>query len=261
MRTPRRLPTISLVIERGVFRSTSSEAENEDACVKPSGSRRSVIGGGPGRAVGRLSPGTARAAVRDPRGQRARRRFVAEPLGLAAALHAGAVRRARRHAVPGARAMRSRRRTRWPTTSSRTPRDSSCRCDTASPLTRLDARGRPVRRHRRRPALRGGARRRRHGEYQRREVPRVRVGARLAASSSCTRATYRNLAQLREGRVLIVGAGNSGCGDRARARARRSPRLDVGTGHRPRARSGHRTAARTAVPGAASCCASSSIAC
>ena len=54
----------------------------------------------------------------------------------------GAVRRARRDAVPRRRATRSRPRTRWPTISRPTPRASSCRCGPGSRVDRrLDATG------------------------------------------------------------------------------------------------------------------------
>ena len=57
---------------------------------------------GPGRALRRLPPEAAGALVRDPRCERADRRLVAQPLGLAPALLAGVPRRAAGDAVPGA---------------------------------------------------------------------------------------------------------------------------------------------------------------
>jgi putative flavoprotein involved in K+ transport len=42
---------------------------------------------------------------------------------------------------------------------------------------------------------------------------------------------YRNPAQMKPGDVLLVGAGNFRLGDRARARAERTRRVDGGTGH------------------------------
>ena len=55
----------------------------------------------PGGPVRRLPPRPPRAAVRDPRCPRAHRRQLARALGLAAPVHAGPLRRACRHALPG----------------------------------------------------------------------------------------------------------------------------------------------------------------
>ena len=55
----------------------------------------------PGRPRRGLPPAAARAAVRDPRCQRARRRRVAVAMGLPAAVHAGPLRRPAGDAVPG----------------------------------------------------------------------------------------------------------------------------------------------------------------
>ena len=86
----------------------------------------------PGGPVGRLLPGAARAVVRDPRGQRARRRLVAQALGLAAAVHAGQVRRPHRPAVPGAAVQfpDQGRDGRLPRSATRST--STCRCAPAS---------------------------------------------------------------------------------------------------------------------------------
>ena len=73
--------------------------------------------------------------VRDPGCERANRRPLAEALGLPAALLAGELRRASGDAVPGAALAPSQRRTRWPTSSSRTPRASSCPSARARPWT------------------------------------------------------------------------------------------------------------------------------
>ena len=61
--------------------------------------RDGVIGGGPGGPRGRLPPGQARPAVRDPGRERAGRRLLARALGLAAPVHA-------RPATTGSRACR-----------------------------------------------------------------------------------------------------------------------------------------------------------
>ena len=94
-----------------------------------------VIGGGQaGLSVGyQLARRDQR--VPDPRRRRARRRLLAQPLGLAAAVHAGPLRRPGRDALPGAARTRSRPRTRWPTTWRPTPPASSCRCAPASAST------------------------------------------------------------------------------------------------------------------------------
>src|SRR6476646_1960055 len=55
-----------------------------------------------GRAFGRLPPQAARAVVRDPRRRRPHRRQLAEAVGLAAPVLAGAPRRTAGHAVPRA---------------------------------------------------------------------------------------------------------------------------------------------------------------
>src|SRR5439155_11905312 len=61
--------------------------------------RRRWRAGGP---VGGIPPEEAGRAVRDPGRKRAGRRLLADTLGLAAPVHAGALRRTPRLAVPGA---------------------------------------------------------------------------------------------------------------------------------------------------------------
>ena len=70
--------------------------------------------------------------VRDPRRRRARRRPVAPAVGHPAALLPREVRRPARPAVPRRPAGPSPARTRWPTTSSSTPRTTTSRCGSAS---------------------------------------------------------------------------------------------------------------------------------
>ena len=65
----------------------------------------------------------------------------------AAAVHAGAVRRAPGHALPGRPAGRTRARTRWPSTWRHTRRSSTCRSGVSIRVEQLDAT--PVRLHRR----------------------------------------------------------------------------------------------------------------
>ena len=69
------------------------------------------------------------------------RRRVAHALGLAAPVHARPLRRPGRDAVPRAAPLRSRARTRWPTTSRRTRRASSCRSGPACASTALSRNG------------------------------------------------------------------------------------------------------------------------
>ena len=91
----------------------------------------------PGRPRGRVLPGEARPAVRDPRRRTSASATVAQALGLAAPVHARPLRRPARHGASRRRAGRSRPRTRWPTTSRPTPRASSCRSAPASRSTAL----------------------------------------------------------------------------------------------------------------------------
>ena len=144
-----------------------------------------------------------------PRRQRADRRRLAEAVGLAPALHAGTLQRARRHAVSGPADIHSRPRMRWRTTSSRTRPASLFRCAPESgcgaypaAATRflLDAGDRRFEADNVVVAM---------GSYQ---LPRSPA---FAASLDpdivqLHSSAYRNVAQLREGRVLVVGVGNSG---------------------------------------------------
>ena len=163
-----------------------------------------------GRAVGRLLPAQARAAVRDPGRGRADRRHLAQALGLAAAVHARQARRPGRDEVPGARQLTSRPRTRWATTSRRTRRASSCpsargtRVEQAVPARRRASSSRR--------ATSSSRPTRWWSRWRATSSDRVPAFARelrpdIVQLHSCD---YRNPAQLRDGGVLIVGAGNSG---------------------------------------------------
>ena len=138
-----------------------------------------IVGGGQaGLSVG-LPPEAAGALVRHPRCERADRRLVAQPLGLAPALLAGVSRRAAGNAVPGTAHRPTRRRTRWAITSRRTRRASSFPVRSGDRGRRADEGERPLRRERRRRALRGRQRRRRHGRLQEAVHARVRGRARF----------------------------------------------------------------------------------
>ena len=154
----------------------------------------------PGRPRGRLPPEAAGPVVRDPRRERARRRQLAQALGLAAALLAGEPRRAARDAVPGAARRRTRRRTRWPTTSRPTPRDFELPVRSGDGGRRADEGGRPLRRTRRRPALRGRQRRRRDGRLPEAARPELRAASSTRASRSSTRTTTATCRSCRTGR-------------------------------------------------------------
>ena len=161
----------------------------------------------PGGARGRLPPAQAGSVVRDPRRGRASRRHLAEALGFAAAVLAGALRRAARDAVPGAADI--------------VPDDGR---DGRLPRGLRRALRLPVGRASRSTAREGGDRLRRH-----RRRPRSRPTTSSSRLASCRSRTsrasppssiprirqlhssdYRNPAQLQPGGVLVVGASHSG---------------------------------------------------
>ena len=168
-----------------------------------------VIGGGQaGLSVGSF-PEADRPALPDRRRERAHRRRVAAALGFAAPVHAGEVRRAGRHALSRARRTRSRPRTRWPTTWRRTSRASSCRSEPArasiacrEPATAIASR--PTAAHIEADQVVVAM-----ASYQ---TPRIPAFARELRGDivQLHAKDYRNPSQLRDGGVLIVGAGNSG---------------------------------------------------
>ena len=140
---------------------------------------------------------------------RAGRRRLAQPLGLAAPVHPGPVRRAGGDAVPrsgplvpdqgpGGRLPGGLRDPVRAPGSDRRPRGPA-----------LEER-RPVRGRRGRPALGGRQRGGRHVDLPGPPGAPLRRRARSRRSSSSIPAGYRNPSQLREGGVLVVGAGNSG---------------------------------------------------
>ena len=162
-----------------------------------------------GGARDRLPPAEAGTTVRDPGRRCTRRRLVAEALGLAPALHARAVRVAAGRPLPrDGLALPDQGR------DGRPPRVLRDAVLVAGPERRVRgpavARGRPVHGVGGRAAVRGRQRRRGDG----REPPAAR--RRSSRTSSIPKivqlhsAAYRHPSQLREGDVLVVGAGNSG---------------------------------------------------
>ena len=171
-----------------------------------------------------LSPRQAEQRVRDPRRERACRRSVAQPLGLASPLHAGPLQRATRDAVRGAEVVVPDEGR-----DGRLPRGlcGTLRVAGASRDARRAGRagGRPVRRVDRRRAARGAKCRRRD---RRSRVPKLppfaaRLDPRIIQLHS---SEYRNPSQLQDGPVLVVGVGNSGA--EIALRARRDPSVPAG---------------------------------
>ena len=175
-----------------------------------------VIGGGQaGLSVG-YHLKRHKVSVRDPRSQRADRRCLAPALGLAAPVHAGPLRRPRRHAVSGARPTPFRPRTRWPTTSRPTRCGSRCRCAPASRVERVERKGD-------RYLVRAGDQRFEAAHvvvamanYQAPRVPDF-AGDLDPDIVQLHSSAYRSPAQLRPGAVLIVGRRKFGRRDRARS--------------------------------------------
>ncbi len=182
--------------------------EGNRTCASDSGSRRSSSARD--RQVSRSGiTWQGRAAVPDPRWQRAGRRFLAEALGFAEALHAGAI-------STGWTACRSRRpsgssspRTRWATISNRTSSAFKLPVETGVRVRGLSREGERYR-------IDAGDR-----EYEADHVvvamasyqePKVPGFARDLRPDivQMHSSEYRNPAQLRDGPVLLVGAGNSG---------------------------------------------------
>ena len=152
--------------------------------------------------------------------QRAHRRLLAHALGLAAPVHAGEVRRPARHALSGAAAGRSRRRTRWATTSRRTRSGSGCPSRTGVTRRAASHAGRrALRRRGRRAAVRGRPRDRRVRRAPRPQDPGVRAASSTRASSQLHSSEYRNPAQLRDGQRAGRRRRQLGRRDRLRARA------------------------------------------
>ena len=131
-------------------------------------------------------------AVRDPRRRRADRRPLAAPLGLAAAVQPGALRRAARDALSRAGVRTTRPAARWATTSRRTPRGSTCPSGAGRASTRVRPAtgGRRLRRDGRRAAVRGRAQVIvATGAVQPAARPRLRRSSSTRRSASCTRAS------------------------------------------------------------------------
>ena len=84
-----------------------------------------VIGAGQAGLSAGYLPAAGWAVVRDPGRERAGRRLVASALRLAAPVHPAALHRPAREPVPVEGRAHARRRTRWPTTSRRTPPSST----------------------------------------------------------------------------------------------------------------------------------------
>ena len=102
--------------------------------------RSSSAAARPGSPSGITSP-SGGDSVRHPRCERAHRRCVAEALGLAAAVHARALRRAAGMPFPGSPRRVHLRRTRWRTTSRRTPARFELPVRTGVRVDRLSKRG------------------------------------------------------------------------------------------------------------------------
>ena len=233
--------------ERRWPRSTSRSGERRASRARRDRDHRRRPGG-PG---GRVPPGAARPAVRDPRRPRARRRRLAQALGLPAPVHA----RAATTACPG--------------------------CPFPAPTLVLPDQGRDGRLPR---GLRGALRAAGpHGRARRRARPTAAGGSCVAAgerrfeadhvvvasgalpgarharrsppsstraSCSCTRATTATPSQLRDGGVLVVGAGQ--LRRRHRARRRRQP-SDLAVGRAPAATSRSTSAGRPGGSRSRSC--------
>ena len=162
-----------------------------------------------GGSVRRVPPEAGRTPVRDPGRERAHRRQLADPLRLVAPLHPALGDPAPGVAVPGLRD-RSRRRTSWPTTSRRTPR----RFDL--PVADGDPAWNGLSREGERFVIAAGERRIEADDVivatGAHRDPRVPVlSSRLDPEIVQLHVRdYRDSSQLREGGVLVVGAGNSG---------------------------------------------------
>ncbi len=162
-----------------------------------------------------------------------RRRLLAEAVGLAPRVHPGPPRRAAGHAVPRAGPLASPPRTRWPTTWRPT------RSDFSSPV-RTGVRVEGLSRVGNRFVLTSGDRRFEAdnvvvaaGAYHSPRVPAFAAeldpGILQMHSSD-----YRNPSQLREGDVLVIGAGNSGAEIALEAsRGHRTWLSGRDTGHEP----------------------------
>ncbi len=176
-----------------------------------------------GRPLGRLSPRARRRALRDPRRQRAHRRFLAQALGLAAPVHAGEARQPGRHAVSRAAQLLSHEERDGGLPRGATRRAFACRFAAASGSTGSSS-----------AALASWSSAgpssskptRWSSRWRTISSPKVPAFA-VALSPEIVQmhsTDYRNLRQLQPGGVLIAGAGNSGAEHRHGDGPRRSPR-------------------------------------
>ena len=195
---PRRLP------------SSSTQSE-EDEMSTVERYETVIVGGGQAGLAAGYHLARRRAVVRDPRRVRARRRRVAQPLELAAAVHPGEVRRPTRAGAYPRRVRSVPDEGR----DGRLPRGlrgsgSGCPCETACASTRLSREGDAVRPLGRRPPVRSGPRRRRDRCLPKRRARPLAGRSSIRGSCSSTRATTAAPSSCAEGGVLVVGAGNSG---------------------------------------------------
>ena len=162
---------------------------------------------------------------------------VAPAVGLAAPVHAGALRRPGRHAVSGAQPAPSRPRTRWPTTSRRTRHGLRCPCALASAVERCAKRKGPLRRQGRASCeFEADAGRRGDGELPAAAVPGVRRRARPGHRAAAF------------GRLPQPHAAEARRACSSRARATRAPRSRSSSPQRHRCGWRARDTGHSAVP-------------
>ena len=196
-----------------------------------------IVGGGQAGLATGYHLQRQRPVVRDPRRERARRRSVAEPLGLAPALLAGELRRASRAALPGEAHVvpDDARDGGLPRVVRGALRASGALGVAVDALTNGRCPLRASRVGDRR--ARGRQRRRRDGRDAEAATSRASRPSSIRGSHSSTRTTTGTSSQLQEGPVLVVGASHSGAdiAYEARRGARHDPlrrrhRADPGEG-------------------------------
>ena len=190
--------------------STGLLGSTDPAGDRPEYVETVVIGGGQaGLAVGHELQ-AARPRLRDPRRAPARRRRVAQPLGLAPPVHAGPLLRPCRGCASRPAAAT------FPTKDEMADYLEAYAAALRSAGPHEHARRRPVaarrplRGDRGEPDLRGRQRRGRDGELPAAQGARRSPRSSIRASCSCTRSTTGTRRSSRDGPVLVVGVGNSG---------------------------------------------------